>query len=59
VFAGALHETILYLSLKIEEKFLKYKENVFVWIRAPAATLPAESANCMQSRASCNTAGTT
>jgi hypothetical protein len=32
------------------------KENVIVWIRAPAAILPAESANCMQSRASCNTA---
>jgi hypothetical protein len=39
-------------------KILKIqKENVIVWIRAPAAILPAESANCMQSRASCNTAG--
>jgi hypothetical protein len=41
-------------------KILKIqKENVIVWIRAPAAILPAESANCTQSRASCNTAGTT
>jgi hypothetical protein len=60
VFGCALHETIPYLSLKIEENILKMqKENVFVWIRAPAAILPAESANCMQSNASSNTARTT
>jgi hypothetical protein len=30
-------------------KILKIqKESVFVWNRAPAAILPAESANCMQ-----------
>jgi hypothetical protein len=41
-------------------KILKIqKENAFVWIRAPAAILPAESANGMQSRASSNTVGTT
>ncbi len=29
---------------------------VFVWIRATAAIMPAESANCTQSSAGCNTA---
>jgi hypothetical protein len=32
------------------------KESEFVWIRAPASILPAESVNCMQSSAGCNTA---
>jgi hypothetical protein len=41
-------------------KFLKMqKESEFVWIRALFAMLPSESANCMQSSASCNTAGST
>jgi hypothetical protein len=41
-------------------KMRKNSENTerkcFFWIRAPAAIFPAESANCMQNRAGCNTA---
>jgi hypothetical protein len=40
-------------------KILKKKESEFVWIRAPAAILPAEYTNCMKSSAGCNTAGRT
>jgi hypothetical protein len=48
VFACALHEKILKTLSENRRKNLKIqKENVFVWIRAPAAILPAESANCM------------
>jgi hypothetical protein len=57
VYECKLHETIL--SEK-KRKILKIqKENVFVWIRAPAAVLPAESVICMESRSCSNTAGTT
>jgi hypothetical protein len=41
-------------------KILKMqKESELVWNRAPAAILPVESANCMQSSGGCNTAGRT
>jgi hypothetical protein len=47
----------LSISLKTEENTII--KNVFALIRAPAAILPEESANCMQSSAGCNTAGRT
>jgi hypothetical protein len=41
-------------------KILKMlQESKFIWSRAPAAMLLAESANCTQSSAGCNTAGRT
>jgi hypothetical protein len=58
-----LHQTIFTFQDLSENrrKILKMqKESKFIWIRAsPAAMLPAEYANCMQSSAGCNTAGKT
>jgi hypothetical protein len=57
-----LQETILYVAgyFRKRRKILKMQtENEFVWIRALVAILPAESVNCMQSSAGCNTAGRT
>jgi hypothetical protein len=47
------------LSENLRKILRMQKESEFVWIRAPAAMLPRESANCMQRSAGCNTAGRT
>jgi hypothetical protein len=57
-----LHQTILTFQDLSENRriILKMqKESKSIWVRAPAAMLLAQSANCMQSSAGCNTAGRT
>jgi hypothetical protein len=47
-------------SLQTEENFRKQHNKLYFFcLRAATAMLPAESANCMQSSAGCNTAGKT
>jgi hypothetical protein len=61
VFACYMKQSFTFQDLsENRRKMLKMlQESKFIWIRAPAAMLPAESANCTQSIAGCNTDGRT